>query len=72
MRGKSLSYDHSKKCRKNDMEVETGIVTIKFQSEVPSFKENLYQVSAVSLLMTFSTALANVGPFELTRTPLFI
>ena len=46
-----------------------GMVTIKFQSESPSFKENLNQVSSVSLLMTSSPALANEGLFELTRRP---
>ena len=46
-----------------------GRVTTKFQSELPSFKENLKQVSSVSLLMTSSTALANEGLFELTQCP---
>ena len=32
-------------------------------------RENLNQVSSVSLLMTASTALANEGLFELTRRP---
>ena len=32
-------------------------------------RENLNQVSSVSLLMTSSTALANKGLFELTRRP---
>ena len=45
------------------------MVTIKFQSESPSFKKNLNQVSSVSLLMTSSLALANEGLFELTRRP---
>ena len=43
-----------------------GMVTIRFESELASFKENLSQVSSVSLLMTASTALANKGLFELT------
>ena len=46
-----------------------GMVTIRFESELASFKENLSQVSSVSLLMTSSTALANEGLFELTRRP---
>ena len=45
----------------------SGMVTIKFRSESPSFKENFNQVSSVSLLMTSSTALANKGLFELIR-----
>ena len=39
----------------------TGMATIKFLSELPSLKENLNQVSSVSLLMTSLTALANEG-----------
>merc|ERR1711951_191978 len=46
-----------------------GMVTIKLESELASFKEDLNQVSSVSLLMTSSPALANVGLFELTRRP---
>ena len=46
-----------------------AMVTIKFESELASFKENLNQVSSVSLLMTSSPALANEGLFELTRRP---
>ena len=46
------------------------MVTSKLESELASFKENLNQVSSVSLLMTSSTALANEGLFELTRPPL--
>ena len=46
-----------------------GMVTITFQSELPSWKENLNQVSSVSLLVTSSTAFANKGLFELTRHP---
>ena len=46
-----------------------GMVTIKFESELASFQENLNQVSSVSLLMTSSPALANEGLFELTRRP---
>ena len=45
------------------------MVTIKFESELASFEENLNQVSSVSLLMTSSPALANEGLFELTRRP---
>ena len=45
------------------------MVTIKFQSESPTFKENLNQVASISLLITSSTALANKGLFELTRRP---
>ena len=45
------------------------MVTNRFESELASFKENLNQVSSVSLLMTSSTALANEGLFELTRRP---
>ena len=37
--------------------------------EVSSCKENMNQVSLVSLHMTSSTALANEGLFELTRRP---
>ena len=36
----------------------SGMVTIKFQSESPSFKETLNRVSSVSLITTASTALA--------------
>ena len=43
-----------------------GMVTIKFQSELPTFKENLNQVTSVSLLMTSSRTLANEELFELT------
>ena len=46
-----------------------GMVTIKFESESPSFKDNLNQVSSVSLLMTASTGLTNEGLFELTQRP---
>ena len=46
------------------------MVTIKFESELATFKENLNQVSSVSLLMTSSTALVNKGLFELTRSSL--
>ena len=42
---------------------QSGMVTIKFKSESPTFKENLNQVSSVSLLMTSSTGLANQGLF---------
>ena len=45
------------------------MVTIKFESELASFQENLNQVSSVSLLTTSLTALANEGLFELTRRP---
>ena len=45
------------------------MVTIRYESELACFKENLNQVSSVSLLMTSSTALANEGLFELTRRP---
>ena len=44
-----------------------GMVTIIVQSESPSVRENLNQVSSVPLLMTASAALANKGLFELTR-----
>ena len=43
--------------------VAAGRVTIKFGSELPSFNENLNQVMVVSLLVTYSTALANEGAF---------
>ena len=47
-----------------------GMVTIKFVSELPwSFMENLNQGKSMSVLMTFSTAFANKGLFELTRCP---
>ena len=45
------------------------MVTIKLESELPGFEENLDQVSSISLLMTASTALANEGLFELTWRP---
>ena len=45
------------------------MATITFQSESPSFKENLNQVSAVSLLITSLMTLANKGLFELTPRP---
>ena len=48
---------------------EAGMVTIRYESELACFKENLNQVSSVSLLMTSSPALANEGLFELTRRP---
>ena len=41
--------------------IKAGMVTIRFESELASFQENLNQVSSVSLLMTASTALANEG-----------
>ena len=44
------------------------MVTIKLESEMASFKENLNQVSSVSMLMTASPALA-IGLFELTQCP---
>ena len=44
------------------------MVTIKFDSELANFKENLNQVLSVSLLMTASTTLANEGLLELTRS----
>ena len=44
---------------------KAGMVTIKLESELPRFKENLNLVSSVSLLMTSSTALTNEGLFEL-------
>ena len=47
-----------------------GMVTVKFKSDLTSLMENLNQVTAVSLLMTSSTALANEGLFELTGRPL--
>ena len=47
-----------------------GMVTIRFQSESPSFKENSNQVSSVSLVMTSLTALTNEGFFELIQRPL--
>ena len=46
------------------------MVTIKFQNELPCFKENLNQVLSDSLPMTSLTALANEWLFELTRRPL--
>ena len=46
------------------------MVTIKFLSESPTFKENLNQVLSVFLLMTASRALANEGLFEPTQRPL--
>ena len=46
------------------------MVTIRYESELACFKENLNQVLSVSLLMTSSTVLANVGLFELPRRPL--
>ena len=48
-----------------------GMVTIRFESELASFEENLNKVSSVSLLMTASTALAKEGLFELTQRPLW-
>ena len=48
---------------------QAGMVTTKFQSESPTFKNDLNQVSSKSFLMTSSTALANKGLFELTRRP---
>ena len=42
------------------------MVTIRFESELASFKGKLDQVSSVSLLMTASTALGNEGLFQLT------
>ena len=44
--------------------IGAGMVTIKFLSESPTFKENLNQASSISLLMTSSTALANEGLFQ--------
>ena len=41
----------------------SGMVTIKFYSESPSFKENLNQVLFVSLLMISLTALSKEGLF---------
>ena len=52
-----------------DQDDQAGMVTIKFESELASFQENLNQVSSVSLLMTSSPALAYEGLFELTRRP---
>ena len=46
-----------------------GMVTIEFLSESPTFKENLNQISSVSLLKTTSTALTSKGLFELTLRP---
>ena len=47
-----------------------GMVTIKFESELPSFKEDLNQVSSDFLLMTSTMVLANKGLYELTWRPL--
>ena len=49
-----------------------AMVTIMFETESPSFLENLNQVSSVFLLMTSLTALANEGLFELTWRPSLI
>ena len=46
-----------------------GMVIIKFLSELPSFRENLNQVSSVFFLLTSWTAPANEGHFGLTRRP---
>ena len=50
-----------------DQDDQAGMVTIKFESELASFQENLNQVSSVSLLMTSSTALANEGRLVVIR-----
>ena len=47
---------------------KAGMVTIKFESELASFQENLNQVSSVSLLMTASTALASGVSLSLAET----
>ena len=46
-----------------------GMITIKYLSELPSFKVNVNQVSSISLPMTSSMALANEGLCELTLRP---
>ena len=45
------------------------MVTIRFQSELPTSKNDLNQVSYVSLLRTSLMVLANEGLFELTKSP---
>ena len=57
--------------RDHDPSPRPGMVTIKFQSELPTLlARDSNQVSSVFLLMTSSMALASDGLFELTRRPL--
>ena len=50
-------------------QVFAGMTTIKFLREMPSFRENLNNLSSGYLLMTSFTTLANEGLFDLTLCP---